>query len=92
MSVSPDIAAQLEPQVSVDDVLLKFAKVSLERDWYKERLAQVLTANQTLVRAASAPAEMPTPIQPLSEAAFTEDAITEVAAAMNGHAPVKKRA
>lgn len=90
MSVNPEIAAQLEPQVSVDDVLLKFAKVVLERDWYKERLAQVMAANQTLTSAMRAPAPMPTPIGPLTDDAFAEEHPPAVVAA--GAAPKNGKA
>ena len=68
-----DADPRFNVELSVDDLLLKYARLILERDGLRERLAQVLTANEMLTRSAAAPAEMPAPIRPLDATAFTDE-------------------
>lgn len=63
-----------EEVMSVDDLLVKHATALLEGEALTARCQQLQAANAALLAAQQAPAEMPTPILPLQDVEFREEA------------------
>lgn len=63
-----------EPAMSVEDLLVRYGEAQIKGELLEGRCQQLQRANDALLAAQNAPAEMPTPILPLvDDLEFRED-------------------